>query len=111
MTIDDIRAFQQAHNLIRDRHCCSEIVSTATGISAAYFNAVQDARRVYAESIGAFVPLLAGHRFGLNYTYFKVDDTRVYFADLKTRIIGIAPPPAACYRIHLTTTDPEGEAI
>ena len=110
MTIDDIRAFQQAHNLIRDRRC-SGIVPTTTGISAAYFNAVQDARRIYAESIGAFVPLLAGHRFGLNYTYFKVDDTRVYFADLKTRIIGIAPPPAACYRIHLTTPDPKGEAI
>lgn len=110
MTIDDIRAFQQAHNLIRDRRCYG-FVPTETGISASYFNVVQDARRIYAESIGAFVPLFAGHRFGLNHTYFIVDDTRVYFADLKTRIIGIAPPPAACYRIHLTTPDPEGEAI
>lgn len=110
MTIDDISAFSQAHNLIRDRRC-PEFVPTATGISAAYFNAVQDARRIYAESVGAFVPLLAGRRCGLNYTYFKADEAIVYFADLKTRNIGIAPPPAACYRIHLTTPDPEGEAI
>lgn len=110
MTIDDISAFSQAHRLIRDRHC-SGFVPTLTGISAAYFNAVQDARRTYAESIGAFVPLLAGRRCGLNYTYFKAGDTPVYFADLKTRNIGIAPPPAACYRIHLTTPDPEGDAL
>ena len=110
MTIDDISALEQAHALLEGRHL-AEFIPTGKGISACYFNAVQAARRIYSESIGAFVPLFAKHEYGLNSTYFLADGVPVYFCDLRTRNTGIAPPPAVCYRIHLTTPDPEGEAI
>lgn len=110
MTIDDISALKQAHALLKGRRL-PEFIPTYKGISVGYFNAVQTARRIYAESICAFVPLFAKHEYGLNSTYFLADGVPVYFCDLKTRNTGIAPPPAVCYRIHLTTPDPEGEAI
>lgn len=110
MTIDDISALKQAHALLKGRRL-PEFYPTSKGISVCFFNAVQTARRIYAESIGAFVPLFAKHEYGLNSTYFLADGVPVYFYDLKTRNTGITPPPAVCYRIHLTTPDPEGEAI
>lgn len=110
MTIDDISALKQAHALLKGRHL-AEFIPTVKGISACYFNAVQAARRIYSESIGAFVPLFAKHEYGLNSTYFLADGIPVYYYDLKTRKPDTALPPASCYRIHLTTPDPEGESI
>lgn len=110
MTIDDLSAVIQAHKLLRNRRVV-ELTPTPRGINAGYFNAVQTARRIYAESIGAFVPLFAKHEYGLNRTYFLADDAPVYFYDLCTRKPNMAPPPATCYRIHLTTPDPKGDAI
>jgi hypothetical protein len=110
MTIDDISALKQAHALLKGRHL-AEFIPTGKGISACYFNAVQAARRIYSENIGAFVPLFAKHEYGLNSTYFLADGIPVYFYDLKTRKPCTTPPPASCYRIHLTTEDKEGESI
>lgn len=110
MTIDDISALKQAHALLKGRHL-AEFIPTGKGISACYFDAVQAARRIYSVSIGAFVPLFAKHEYGLNSTYFLADGIPVYFYDLKTRKPRTTQPPAVCYRIHLTTPDPEGEAI
>ena len=110
MTIDDISALKQAHALLKGRHLAA-FIPTGKGISACYFKAVQAARRIYSENIGAFVPLFAKHEYGLSSTYFLADSTPVYFYDLKTRKPYTALPPASCYRIHLTTQDPKGEAI
>lgn len=110
MTIDDISALKQAHALLKGRHI-TEFIPTRKGISAGYFSAVQAARRIYSESIGAFVPLFAKHEYGMNSTYFLADGIPVYYYDLKTRKPCTTPPPAACYRIHLTTPDPEGEEV
>lgn len=110
MTIDDLSAFTQAHKLIQNRHL-PELTPTSSGISVAYFNALQMARRVYSDSIGEFVPLFGQHKYGLSGTYFLADGTPVYFVDLKTRKQGFGTPPSASYRIHLTTPDPEGDAI
>lgn len=102
MTIDDISALKQAHALLKGRHL-AEFIPTGKGISACYFNAVQAARRIYSENIGAFVPLFAKHEYGLNSTYFLADGIPVYYYDLKTRKPDMTLPPASCYRIHLTT--------
>ena len=91
MTIDDISALKQAHALLKGRHL-AEFIPTVKGI-------------------GAFVPLFAKHEYGLNSTYFLADGIPVYYYDLKTRKPDTALPPASCYRIHLTTPDPEGESI
>lgn len=95
---------------MKDRHIV-EFIPSKRGISACYFKAVQAARRIYSESIGAFVPIFAKHEYGLNSTYFLADGIPVYYCDLKTRKPRTTQPPARCYRIHLTTPDPEGESI
>ena len=105
MTIDDISALKQAHALLKGRHL-AEFIPTGKGISACYFNAVQAARRIYSENIGAFVPLFAKHEYGLNSTYFLADGIPVYFYDLKTRNPRTTPPPASCYRINLAAKSP-----
>lgn len=110
MRIDDLSALIQAHKLIRGRNC-PEFLPSNIGISCAYFDALQDARRVHSENVGGYVPLFAKRKYGLSQTYFLADSTPVYFYDLKTRKPGTALPPASCYRIHLTTEDKEGEAI
>lgn len=69
MTIDDISALKQAHALLKGRHL-AEFIPNGKGISACYFKAVQAARHIYSENIGAFVPLFAKHEYGLNSTYF-----------------------------------------
>lgn len=61
MTIDDISALKQAHALLKGRHL-AEFIPTGKGISACYFNAVQAARRIYSESIGACQTPRAGLR-------------------------------------------------
>lgn len=110
MTIRDFNALLQAHFLIRDVDIPG-LSPSQTGISAAYFNALQNARTVYSKSIRFFIPFFAKQRYGLSRTYFMAGGIPVYFYDLKTRKRDTAPPPASCYRIHLTTPDPEGEAI
>ena len=110
MRIDDLSALIQAHKLVRGRNCTGFIPSDF-GISCTYFNALQAARSVYKENAGGYIPLFAKSKYGLSRTFFMADDTPVYFLDLTSRKVNTNPPPASCYRIHLTTPDPEGEAI
>lgn len=110
MRIDDLSALIQAHKLVRGRDC-PEFLPSEAGVSCAYFNALQKARRVHSENVGGYVPLFGKGKYGLNRTFFMADDTPVYFLDLKSRKVNTMQPPASCYRIHLTTEDKEGEAI
>lgn len=110
MRIDDLSAFIQAHKLIRGRSC-HEFIPSYLGVGCAYFNALQTARRIHSENAGGYIPLFAKSKYGLSRTFFMADDTPVYFLDLTSRKVNTNPPPASCYRIHLTTPDPEGEAI
>lgn len=113
MKIYDLAAYINAAELIKGRNTNS-LYATNRGVSVPYFSALQEALRCCAESVKEHVPLYARRNaYDLSITYFRVPgrNVLVYFADLKSRKVNTTPPPASCYRIHLTTPDPEGEAI
>ncbi len=113
MKIYDLAAYINAAELIKGRNTNS-IYVTNRGVSVPYFSALQEALRCCAESVKEHIPLYARRNaYDLSITYFRVPGRNilVYFADLKSRKVNTTPPPPECYHIHLTTPDPEGEAI